>query len=243
VVAASAPTLVLLVAGWDRSRAALEPAAAFSGRVEIGAVFLRDRARHAAGTVRTMQTPLHLVFQDIAPSDAVEAAIRDKVAKLEHLFGRITSCRVVVSCPRARGHQGHLYGIHVEIVVPGGKDIIVSREPGRDHAHEDIYVAIRDAFDAAGRRLQDHARRRRGVTKHHEQPPHGWITQVFHAKGYGFIRAASGEDVYFHRNALAADFDTLEIGAEVRFAVAETESPHGPQATSVVLVGKQHVGA
>ena len=103
-----------------------------------------------------MQTPLHITFQDIEPSAAVEAAIRDKVAKLEHLYGRITSARVVVSRPRARGRQGHLYAVHVELTVPAGREIVVSRERGRNHAHEDVYVAIRDAFDGARRQLEDY---------------------------------------------------------------------------------------
>lgn len=52
------------------------------------------------------------------------------------------------------------------MAVPGG-DIIIRRDPAEKHAHEDVFVAVRDAFHAARRRLQDQVRRRRGDVKHH----------------------------------------------------------------------------
>jgi hypothetical protein len=54
--------------------------------------------------------------------------------------------------------------------VPG-KDVVVDRAGSLDHAHEDVYVAIRDAFDAAARRLEDHARKMRGDVKNHPGRP------------------------------------------------------------------------
>jgi len=189
-----------------------------------------------------METPVQVTFQDIEHSDSIESLIREKVAKLEEFHGRITSCRVAVSQPRARGRQGHLYKVRVDITVPGGKEIVASRDPGVDHSHEDITVAIRDAFDAANRQLQDYARRRGGEVKRTVQPPHGRITQIFKTKDHGFILSPDGEDVYFHRNAVSdGDFDDLEVGMEVRYAVAEGESPNGPQATTVTPTGKHHV--
>jgi len=189
-----------------------------------------------------MTTPLEIRFQGLDPSDAMEGAIRKKVAKLETFAERITSCRVVVSRPKARGHQGHLYRVLVELDVPGTHELVVGHDPGIDHAHEDVYVAIRDAFAAAGRRLEDQVRRRDGAVKQHDLAPHGRISQVFHAKDHGFIRASTGEDIYFHRNAVTGDgFDALEVGTEVRYSVAEAESEHGPQATTVTAVGKHHL--
>ena len=49
--------------------------------------------------------------------------------------------------------------MHIDLKVPKG-DIAVSR----DH-HEDIQVALRDAFAAARRKLEDVARRKRGEVK------------------------------------------------------------------------------
>lgn len=51
-------------------------------------------------------------------------------------------------------------GTGVAVAVPG-PDIKVSRDHSLDGAHEDLYVAIRDAFRAARRQLADLARRQR----------------------------------------------------------------------------------
>lgn len=111
---------------------------------------------------------LDIQFQDIDRSDAIEANIREKAAKLAEHAARTTSCRVVVSRPKARGHQGHLYKVRVELEIPGRAFIVVDRDPGLDHSHEDVYVAIRDAFAAAGRRLEEQMERREGRGKYHE---------------------------------------------------------------------------
>jgi hypothetical protein len=44
--------------------------------------------------------------------------------------------------------------------VPGAA-LVINRDPGQDQAHEDVYVAMRDAFDAAERRLEDYVRKSR----------------------------------------------------------------------------------
>ena len=100
---------------------------------------------------------------------------------------------------------------------------------------------MRDAFDAARRLLEDHARRRRGEGKTHAVPDHGRIARLLPDRDCGFIEAAAGQ-VYFHRNSVAnAAFDQLEVGAEVRFVVQEGESPEGLQASTVVPLGKHHL--
>ena len=114
-----------------------------------------------------MQTPLSVTFHNMERSDAVEARIREKVDKLETFHDRITSCHVVVEAPHRRHHKGKRYKVEIVLEVPGG-EIAVSRAPGKNFAHEDIYVAIRDSFAAAQRQLQDHAQRQRGEVKTHE---------------------------------------------------------------------------
>jgi ribosome-associated translation inhibitor RaiA len=107
-----------------------------------------------------MDLPLQITWRDIAPSEAVEADIREKAQKLEHFYDHIVSCHVVVEAPHAHHHKGKLWRLHIEIKVPG-HSINVSRDPEQDHAHEDLYVTVRDAFDAARRQLQDYARAHR----------------------------------------------------------------------------------
>lgn len=187
-----------------------------------------------------MQIPLQITFKNMAPSPALESRIREKARKLERFSDRIAGCRVVVEAPHRRHHQGKLYQVSIDITVPPKGDLIVSREHRRDHAHEDAYVAIRDAFDAAIRQLEDHERKIRGDTKVHELPLHGRVVRLL--PDYGFIETSAGLEVYFHRNSVVNDgFDALDAGTEVRLVLAENESAQGPQATTVQPIGKHHL--
>ena len=107
------------------------------------------------------------MFQNVDRSPAVEEAIRERVAKLEQFADNITSCRVTVGAPHKHHQQGNLYTVQIDLHFPGG-EAVTNRAPSDNHAHEDVYVALRDAFKAAQRRLQDHQRIRRGDVKRHE---------------------------------------------------------------------------
>jgi len=102
-----------------------------------------------------MYTPLQISLRGIAPSDALQRAIRDKAQKLEHFYDRITGCRVALTLDARHQHQGRQFSVHVGVKVPGGT-IEVSREHDKN-----LYVALRDAFDAARRQLEDYAREKR----------------------------------------------------------------------------------
>jgi ribosomal subunit interface protein len=188
----------------------------------------------------TMKRPLEIRFRQMDPSPAVEARIREKAADLERFSDRITGCRVIVEQEHRHHRQGNLFRVRVEIDAPG-KALAVAHSGPKDHAHEDVYVAIRDAFNAAVRRLEDHVREQRGKVKMHEVPRHGAVRMVDHAGGFGFIDTAEGE-VYFHRNSVVGgEFAALESGSEVRLEVAERESDEGWQATTVRPIGKHHL--
>ncbi len=186
-----------------------------------------------------MQIPLEIRFHNLGPSEAVEAAIRKRAEQLEHFVHNITSCCVTIDVPHKHHRQGNLYRVTIDIRTPTG-EIVVSRSPDQHRAHEDAYVAIRDAFKAARRQLQDQARERRGEVKLHETPPHGRVSALHPDDGYGRITDSDGREIYFHRNSVVnADFGALEVGAEVRFA--EEAGDEGPQASSVLLIGKHHI--
>ncbi len=116
-----------------------------------------------------MQLPLQVTYRDLAPSPAVTARIREKAGKLERFYDRITACRVVIEAPHAHRHKGRIYHVRIDLTVPDG-ELVVSREHHDRADHTDLYVALRDAFDAAGRQLKAYARRRRGGVKTHEGP-------------------------------------------------------------------------
>jgi len=88
------------------------------------------------------------------PSDAVETAIREKAAKLGQFHNNIIGCRVTVEEPHRHHQQGKLFSIHIDVSLPQG-NVVVSHDSQDKHAHEDIYVALRDAFDAAYRQLEE----------------------------------------------------------------------------------------
>lgn len=183
-----------------------------------------------------MQTEPQIVFQGMDPSPAVEARIRERVDRLERYFDRIISCRVAVEAPHRKGRKGKLYSVRVVIGVPG-RDIEVDRTGRNNHAHEDVYVALRDTFDAADRQLEEHARRARGDIKTHEAPLLGRVARLF--PDHGFVVDDEGREIYFHRNAVVGDFEKLEAGDEVRLVIVHGESAEGPQATTVDPTGRR----
>ena len=188
-----------------------------------------------------MNLPLQITFRDIPPSDAIEAKIRERVAKIQKLHNRVTRCNVVVEELQRRRSTGTLFNVRVELSVPGREPLVVNRTPTDRVSHEDAYVAVRDAFDAAERRMEELGRRMRGDVKRHEAPPHGWVLRVDPLEGHGFFETPDGLEVYFHENALVGGKLTdLDVGSEVRFTLAEGEGIKGPQASSVQPIGKHH---
>lgn len=175
-----------------------------------------------------MQLPLQIVFRDVARSDAVETVIREKADKLGLFFDRIMSCRVTVGIIQKHKHQGKLFNIRVDLTVPGS-EIVVNRDKA-----EDVYVAIRDAFDVAKRRLEEYARRIRGEVKVHEAESHGHVVRLLPEEGYGFIEKADGSELYFHvYNCVHPDFNLLKVGDEVTFL--EEAASEGLQANRVCI--------
>lgn len=108
-----------------------------------------------------MTTPIKITFHNITDSPAIRHEIEKRARRLNHFYNNITSLRAVVEAPHKHHHKGTLYKIIVQLNVPG-ESLLVTRHPSQDQSHEDIYVAIRDAFHAARRQLQDYSRRHRG---------------------------------------------------------------------------------
>lgn len=133
-----------------------------------------------------MKKPIQITFRHMETSPAAEAAIREEIDSLERYFDRITSCRVVVEQPHRHHRQGNGFHVSIELQVPTSH-IIVNHTPSihsrqvaaEDESvekseevqaeHKDLYISIRDAFDAARRQLEDYACKLRGETKRHHQ--------------------------------------------------------------------------
>jgi ribosomal subunit interface protein len=119
-----------------------------------------------AAYLQFMQLPVQVTCRGFSCSESINAKVRAKVEKLEQLCSNITSCRVVIESPHHHQNKGNTYRVGIDVSVPHG-EVVVGQHGGDNHAHEDVYVAIRDAFDAMGRRLKDLAERRRGDVRQH----------------------------------------------------------------------------
>ncbi len=181
-----------------------------------------------------MQLPLQITFRHMEPSEAVEARLRKEARKLERYHEHIMACRIIVEAPHAHHHQGKIYSVRVDMTVPGA-ELVASRPQHANHAHEDVYVAIRDAFDAVQRQLEDYSRRRRGDVKTHDAPIYGQVARLYPFEDYGVIETVDSREIYFHRHSLLGiDFEKLEEGAKVRFV--EEQGEQGPQASTVQII-------
>jgi cold shock CspA family protein/ribosome-associated translation inhibitor RaiA len=183
-----------------------------------------------------MLLPLQITFRDLDPSPALETRIRELVQRLEKFSAQILRCHVIVEAGHGHGRQGHLFQVHFQVTAPGGR-IIANREHRQRQSHEDVHVALRDAYRAVRRRLQDHERQRRREVKHHAPEPVGWVSELYPAEDFGRITTGDGRSVYFHRHSVVGtDFDGLTSGTAVRFV--EEPGEQGPQASTVKLIAR-----
>jgi ribosomal subunit interface protein len=179
-----------------------------------------------------MKFQLQITTRDVPHSEALESHIRQKAEKLETFYSNIISCRVVIEVPHKHKHQGRAFDVRLDITVPG-KELVVTRE-----ADEDVYIALRDAFGAAKRQLEDYGRRQRGDIKAHAPVLRGKVVRLVAEEDYGFIETPDGQELYFHRENLAnVNFDQLAAGSEVQFL--EDIGSEGFQAKRV-STGKRH---
>jgi ribosomal subunit interface protein len=155
---------------------------------------------------------LQITIRNIPSSLALENYIREKSEKLSRIYSRITSCRVVVDLPKKHLHRGKLYNAHIDITVPG-KELVVTRK-----YNADVYVALRDAFNAIERQLEQHADKRHGCIKTHEEVKHGHVARLMLNEGYGFIEGVDGNEYYFSfTNIGNLQFDRLSVGDKVMY--------------------------
>ncbi len=186
-----------------------------------------------------MKAPLQITLRDMPHSDAIEAAIRKRAEKLEQISDNILRCHVVIEATHRHKHQGKHYQVRIDVTVPGD-EIAIGRDPTERGDREDVYVAIRDAFDAAKRMLQNHGQRIRGEVKIHDVARHARVFRMFPAQECGFLRTPDNRDIYFHRNCLRdLDFGKLDVGTEVIYS--EEQGNEGPQAAWVAS-GKHDTG-
>jgi cold shock CspA family protein len=204
-----------------------------------------------------MKSQMQITFRNMKRSKEIEGWIRAEAAKLENFYSQLMGCRIAVEVPHRHHRKGSPYHIRIDLTVPRG-EIVVKREPSLSTRarqlgereikkqsevktpHKDLRLAINDAFRAAGRRMQDYARRQRGDIKTHTLFPEARVSKILLPEGYGFLTSDDGREIYFHKNSvLGRAFPRLKVGTTVRFV--EEPGEKGPQASTVRIVPPQRI--
>lgn len=187
-----------------------------------------------------MAMPVEITFHRMEGTEALRADILGHAAKLEEFSRDIVKCVVVMETAEHHHHKGNRFVVRIRVTLPGG-ELDVGHAPSGDRSHEDAYVAIRDAFKAMRRKLQDLRRRQQGKVKQHETAPEGRVRYLDIEAGYGVIETADGREIHFHRNSLVdAELDKVEVGDKVRFT--EVPGDEGPWASTVHLLSRHYGG-
>lgn len=177
---------------------------------------------------------IQVTFRDLPYSQAIDNCIHEHAEKLSQYYDRFIRCNVVLTIPQNHKHQGKLYNIRINLAVPG-KEIVVTHQED-----EDVYVAIRDAFNALTRQVEDYLRKRRGDVKTHDSLLHGFIVRLFPEEGFGFIKGQDDNEYYFSAtNVASKTFEQLAVGDGVQFLTEPGKD--GLQAHRVTLERHNHV--
>ena len=104
-----------------------------------------------------MDVPLEIRFHNMAPSDAIEARVRERVEKLNHLYDQLVACRVSIEAPHKQHRKGNVFTVHIDMSVPGS-ELVVSRgphHPQEKYRDPDLYTVLNEAFEAAEKKVSD----------------------------------------------------------------------------------------
>ncbi|WP_187774597.1 HPF/RaiA family ribosome-associated protein [Billgrantia pellis] len=191
-----------------------------------------------------MQTPLEINYQHVSRSEWIDDYVKSRVAKLEHFSRDIVSCRVVIEQTQNPHRTGNPYRALVEVNLPAKGELVAEKSDKVTDPQVQLRPIIRGAFEAMEKQLKKQSAKRDGKVKHHNDepiPPVATVVRLFEKDGYGFLKSLSGEEFYFHKNAvLHHDFDRLTVGTRVRFEPDEGEE--GLHASTVQIIDKPGVG-
>jgi ribosome-associated translation inhibitor RaiA/cold shock CspA family protein len=187
-----------------------------------------------------MQVPVEIAFHNLEQSDWAKTAICDHIGRLERIYGRLTTCRVRVDQRNQNANGTIPPVVHIEMSVPGHRDIVVAHEPGHlQHKFRspDLRNAINEAFRIAEQRLSKHKEKLadHGTDQAHHEAANVFLGQVAdmpEGKEFGFLMTKDGGLLYFHRNSvLHGNFKELRRGDDVSYV--EEMGDTGPMASKV----------
>jgi ribosome-associated translation inhibitor RaiA len=117
-----------------------------------------------------MQIPLGLTFKNFDDRNGeAKAVVYEKLAKLENVCPRLTSCHVVIEQFQNPKHHHHTYSIHIVVTFPHHHEVVVTRDPDKGEIQEKLLTTqIREAFMAVRRQVQEILDKEQGRIKNHE---------------------------------------------------------------------------
>ncbi|MFZ9518862.1 MAG: HPF/RaiA family ribosome-associated protein [Silvanigrellaceae bacterium] len=181
-----------------------------------------------------------IAYRDMEPSPRLSNLIQKKMDKIEKIFAHISACRVVIEAPHKHSLRGNLFHVRIDLSAPMA-ELVASRDASVKISHEQVDVAIRDAFSALARQLQKHKEKLRLDFHIPDKLPTGVVKELFPYEDYGIIEASNGREIYFHRNSVVeGEFDRFKIGDELRFN--EELGAKGPQASTVHFARRRSSG-
>lgn len=186
-----------------------------------------------------MLLPLQIDYRDVENVPEIDELIRKKASHLERICDHINSCRIIVEKVEKHTRTHQEYHVRLDIRIPPGHEIVVSRDGGRSAPHMELEAEVRWAFETAEKQLRELVEKQHGDIKVHPyQEVQGVIKWINVKDSCGFILTLDGREIYFHRNSVLHErFETLKPGMGVRFS--EEMGEKGPQATSVKITDVQ----
>jgi ribosomal subunit interface protein len=112
-----------------------------------------------------MTNDFQVVYHNIDQTEAISEAVQKRIDKLERYCDHIINGRVVLDSPHNNHYKGKVYSVTLEIHTPE-LEVRVNQDQHDNHAHEDLYVAIRDAFNVAERQFKSIDKKHRATPLH-----------------------------------------------------------------------------
>ncbi|WP_043526453.1 HPF/RaiA family ribosome-associated protein [Litchfieldella xinjiangensis] len=194
-----------------------------------------------------MQVPLEITYHHLDRSEWLDDYVKSRVAKLEQFSPDMVSCRVTIEQAQHQHRTGNPHRALVEVSLPAKRELVAEKTERVTDPQVQLRPILRHAFEAMEKQLKKENGKRSNKTQAQPRngddplPPIATVVRIFEGDGYGFIKSLSGEEFYFHKNAvLHDDFERLTVGTRVRFEPEEGEE--GLQASTVQIVDKPGVG-
>lgn len=175
-----------------------------------------------------MKIAPEITYRGVDKTDAIEALINEKIAKLERVCDHINSCHIAVEKEQERPRDRSPYRVRLDITVPPGHEVAAESTMANQTQYAELDAVIRDAFDKAWRQLRDLSKQQKeydkGQTNEGAQDTTALVTKLFPEQGYGFLKSLDGQDIHFTSNSVIHDdFHRLEVGTGVRFEAVMDE--------------------